>query len=85
MSSDLQVRVASRSKGDDSWFEGTVSISGLKTTKLARKSDGATRFSTRSAVSGAARSLAKSLGFAGVAFEETSQKRAAAKRQTRGT
>lgn len=74
---ELQVKVTNRQKGDEQWYEGTVSISGLQPTKLARKSDGCTRFTTRSSLTGAARNLAKSLGFEGVAVEEP--RRAAAK------
>lgn len=65
--SELSVVVKEKSKGRDQWFEATVSIEGLRPTKLARKSDGCTRFTTRSAVSGAARRLAVSLGYDGVA------------------
>lgn len=66
MSNTLSVKLASRKSGEASWYEGTVSIVGLKPTKLARRSDGSTQFPTKSAVSGAARNLAKSLGFSDV-------------------
>lgn len=66
MSNTLSVRVASRKSETGEWYEGTVSIAGLKPTKLARRSDGSTQFPTKSAVSGAARNLAKSLGFTDV-------------------
>lgn len=66
LTNTLSVRVASRKTEQGEWYEGTVSIQGLKPTKLARKSDGSTQFPTRSAVSGAARNLAKSLGFTDV-------------------
>jgi hypothetical protein len=66
MSNTLSVRLSSRKSGDQNWYEGTVSITGLKPTKLARRSDGSTQFPTKSAVSGAARNLAKSLGFSDV-------------------
>lgn len=79
MSNTLQVKVSPKKSGTDEWYEGTVSISGLKPTKLARKSDGSTRFTSRSAVSGAARNLAKSLGFTDVDFGETTSKKAAKK------
>jgi hypothetical protein len=42
-------------------FEGTVSLQGLRNTKLARK-DGTTVFSTKSALSASVRSLAKRTG-----------------------
>lgn len=63
MSNTLSVRVASRKSESGDYYEGTVSIMGLKPTKLARKSDGSTQFPSKSAVNGAARNLAKSLGF----------------------
>lgn len=70
MSNTLQVRVTSRKSATENWFEGTVSIAGLKPTKLSRKSDGSTQFSSRSALSGAARNVAKSLGYSDVDFGE---------------
>jgi hypothetical protein len=84
MSNTLSVRVASRKSDTGEYYEGTVSIVGLKPTKLARRSDGSTQFPTKSAVSGAARSLAKSLGFSDVDVSDTSkpavpQKKAAKK------
>lgn len=66
MSNTLSVRVTNRKTETGAFYEGTVSISGLKPTKLSRKSDGSTQFPTKSALSGAARNLAKSLGFANV-------------------
>lgn len=69
----LSVRLASRKTEAGEYFEGTVSIAGLKPTKLARRSDGSTQFPTRSAVSGAARNLAKSLGFADVEVNDASK------------
>lgn len=79
MSDNLQVTIASRREGDSEWYEGTVSISGLKPTKLARKSDGSTRFTSRSAVTGAARNLAKSLGYLGVDIHKESDPKKVAK------
>lgn len=73
MSNTLSVRVASRKTETGEWFEGTVSIAGLKPTKLARRSDGSTQFPTKSAVSGAARNLAKSLGFTDVDVNDSSK------------
>jgi hypothetical protein len=69
--SELSVVVKEKSKDRSQWFEATVSIEGLRPTKLARKSDGCTKFTTRSAVSGAARRLAVSLGYDGVAQPTT--------------
>jgi len=73
MSNTLSVRVASRKSETGEWYEGTVSITGLKPTKLARRSDGSTQFPTKSAVSGAARNLAKSLGFTDVDVSDGSK------------
>lgn len=67
---ELQVKVSERQSGSEQWYEATVSICGLQPTKLARKSDGSTRFTTRSSLTGAARNLAKTLGYNGVAVEE---------------
>jgi hypothetical protein len=47
-------------------FEGTVTLPGAKPFKICRRSDNETRFSSRSALSTAARSFAKSVGFAGI-------------------
>jgi hypothetical protein len=73
----LSVKVSSRTndQGETS-FEGTVSIQGLKPTKLVKKSDGASQFPTKSALSGAARNLAKSLGFSDVEMSDNSSKSA---------
>ena len=76
---ELQVKVSERQEGDQTWYEGTVSICGLKPTKLARKSDGSTKFATRSSLTGAARTLAANLGYQGVAAPEQ-PKRIAAKK-----
>ena len=73
MSNTLSVRVASRKSDAGDYYEGTVSIAGLKPAKLARRSDGSTQFPTKSAVSGAARNLAKSLGFTDVDVSDTSK------------
>lgn len=87
MSNTLSVKVATRKDESGEWYEGTVSIVGLKPTKLARKSDGSTKFTSRSAVSGAARNLAKALGFAGVDVLDGSKavapKKAAAKKSVK--
>lgn len=80
---ELQVKVSERQEGTETWYEGTVSICGLKPTKLARKSDGSTRFATRSSLTGAARTLATSLGYQGVASEQP--KRVAAKKSATST
>ena len=73
MSNTLSVRVASRKSDSGEYYEGTVSIAGLKPAKLARRSDGSTQFPTKSAVSGAARNLAKSLGFTDVDVTDASK------------
>lgn len=80
---ELQVKVSERQEGTQTWYEGTVSICGLKPTKLARKSDGSTRFATRSSITGAARTLATSLGYQGVASPEQPKRVAAKKSATK--
>ncbi len=64
--SSLQLKITSSSKDGAETFQGTVTIPGLKPTKIARKSDGCSWFNTSSAVRTCARSLATSLGFASV-------------------
>lgn len=78
MSNTLSVRVTSRKNDTGEFYEGTVNIAGLKPTKLARRSDGSTQFPTKSAVSGAARNLAKALGFADVEVVDASKTAVAA-------
>lgn len=85
MSNTLSVKLASRKSGEASWYEGTVSIAGLKPTKLARRSDGSTQFPTKSAVSGAARNLAKSLGFSDVDLADSAAAPKAAKKSATKT
>jgi len=63
MKNTLSVKITG---GKNGGYEGTVSIMGLRPTKLARKIDGKTSFPTKASVSGAARTLAKSLGFSDI-------------------
>jgi hypothetical protein len=74
MSKQLSVKVMSRKSGDEEWYEATVSVPGLKPTKLARKTDGNTKFPTNSSVKGAAKSLAKNLGFDDVDYGQKAAK-----------
>ena len=67
------MKVASRKTATNEWYEGTVSIEGLKPTKLARRTDGSIQFPTKSALSGAARNLAKSLGYSDVDLADSSK------------
>jgi hypothetical protein len=83
MSNELTVKVTEREKDGSQWFEATVSIEGLRPTKLARKSDGSTKFTTRSSVTSAAKRLATTLGFQGVETETPAKK--AAKKRVRTT
>ena len=79
----LQVKVSERKTDTGVTYEGTVSIPGLRPTKLARKSDGVIQFSSRSALTAAARTLARSLGFEDIAVAATGAavvRKAAAKR-----
>lgn len=67
--SALQVRVTSRTKDGQETFQGTATIPGLKPTKIVKKKDGCSEFSTVSAVRTSARSIAKTLGFEGVELD----------------
>jgi hypothetical protein len=75
--SQLKVKVSSKMKEGREQFSGTVEIPGLQKTKIARKKDGCTEFTTPSALKSTAQSLAKSLGFEGVQCESSQQKKAA--------
>ena len=85
--STLSVKVAARKSEAGEVFEGTVTIAGLKPTKLASKSDGSTQFPKKSALTASARNLAKSLGFSEVTFDEgkTEAKKAAKKSASKRT
>lgn len=72
MKNTLSVTITESKNGG---FEGTVSISGLKPAKLARKVDGKTSFPSKSSVGGAARNLAKSLGFTDIEINDTTKKK----------
>lgn len=69
-SSLMQVKVASRNTDGEDYCEGTVTIPGLKPTKIIKKSDGSSRFPNRGVLMSAARSLATSLNFSGVGTDE---------------
>ena len=78
MSNTLNVTIKERTKGEDTWFEGVVTLPGLKPTKLVRKSDQSVRFGSTSAVRTSARNLAKQFGY--TAEVEAPTKKAAKKR-----
>lgn len=71
MSNVLQVKVTTNSQGN---FQGTVTLPGLKPTKLVRKSDKSTEYGTRSAVLASARNVAKKFGFDGIEIQENKTK-----------
>ena len=74
-SNALQVKVATKTSDDgQTWWEGTVSLEGVKPTKLARKSDGNVRFATRSALVGAARRFAERHAYSDVTLDEKAKK-----------
>jgi hypothetical protein len=80
--SKLSVRVTSRSTSDgQSYFEGTVTIPGLKAAKLV-KQDGCTQYSTASAVRSAAERVATRLGMT-TEYETPAPAKAAAKKSAR--
>lgn len=68
--STLPVRVSAKQKNGQETWEGTVTVPGLQSTKLVRKSDNSTSFGTRAAVLNSARLVATKLGFAGVEVQE---------------
>lgn len=83
MSESMKLSVSSRKNKDGSeYYEGmvTLPVSNLATTKV-QKSDGTTKFSTRSALMQAANSAAKKLGW--TVSEATSVKMAAKKTATK--
>ena len=63
MSNALKVKVTSRKDSAGEWWEGTVSLDGAKATKLSRKADDSTRFTTRASVQGAAKRFAERYGY----------------------
>lgn len=75
MSSSLQVKVTSRTREGSEEWQGTVTIPGLRPTKLVRKSDGSLVFASRSSVLTSARSLAKKFGFDGLEVVENARSR----------
>lgn len=65
MSNVLSVKVTSRKvEGQDVW-EATATLDGAKPTKLTRKADGSTQYSSRSAAQGAAKRFAERYGYTG--------------------
>ena len=67
---NLNVQVTSRKSNASNYFEATVDVDGLRPTKLERKADGSTWFSTRSALITAAKNIAKKLGYNNVRIVE---------------
>ena len=66
----LPLKVSEKMKDGKTFFEGTVAISGVKPTKLIKKSDQSTQFANRSGVLTTARNFAKKLGFEGINLNE---------------
>lgn len=81
MSASLKVKVSEKKSDSGSSYEGTVSISGLKPTKL-QKSDGSTSYPTKSAAMSSVRSLAKRLNCT-VVDESVPALKKAAKKSTK--
>ena len=67
--SKLNLKVSNRTKDGEEIWEARVAIPGLRPTKLARKKDGETVFSSKSALLTSARNLARTLSFEGVEVE----------------
>ena len=89
MSKALEVKVTSRKAEGQEWWEATVSLDGAKPTKLTRKSDGSTRYTSRSVVPQAAKRFAERYGYTGVDYGTTEAKptemKKAAKRSVKPT
>lgn len=79
MSNALSVKVSSRKNDGQEFWEGSVTLDGVKATKLARKSDGSTRFTSKSAVQGAAKRFADRYGYSDVDFGEKTEAKAVKK------
>ncbi len=60
--SEVTLKVTNRKRGTTEVYEGTVTISGVRPTKLVRKSDGGTEFNSKSALTATANNFAKSIG-----------------------
>lgn len=79
MSKNLTVKITKRTaNGAESW-EGTVSLPGVAPTKLVKAKTNESKFSTRSALTGAAQRLAERYGFSEVKFEGATEKASAPK------
>lgn len=76
----LNLKINAKKRDGQEYFEGTVSLPGLKATKLMR-SDGTTEFASRANVSSAARNVAKKLNLE-VATDQPVKK--AAKKTAKG-
>lgn len=68
---NLNVLVSSKKTSSSNYFEATVDVDGLRPTKLEKKTDGSTWFSTRSALITAAKNMAKRLGYNNVKITES--------------
>lgn len=77
----LTVSVASRQVAGETWWEGTVRLEGIVSAKLSRKSDGSTRFNSRTSLQGAARRFAERYGYSDVTYAEKSAPALAASRR----
>jgi hypothetical protein len=75
MNNALSVKISSRKNtAGQEVYEGTVNLEGTKPTKLSRKADGSTHFTSRSAVQGAARRFAERYGYNNVDFGQEASK-----------
>lgn len=71
MTNVLEARVVLRKNGNEEYWEGTVMLDGSQPTKIVRKSDNSTRFTSKTACSGAVRRFADRYGYNSVNFAET--------------
>lgn len=64
----LSVKLSTKVINAVTWYEGTISLPGLSCAKISRRSDGKTQFANKSALSSAAKSFARSIGYADAQF-----------------
>ena len=79
----IATKVTSRTATDGSpYWESTVTVPGAKPTKLVKKSDGCTHFSTKSAATQASKKFAASVGMTVECASSCTTTKAAAKKSS---
>lgn len=81
MTTTIATKVTNRTTKDGSpYWESTVTVPGAKPTKLVRKSDGSTQYSTKSAATQACKKFATSVGMTTECESSCTTTKAAAKK-----